>query len=227
MEKLDVRKRMTKLNPQMTMVVARYNENLDWLKSVPWNYIVFNKGEDNLPKWIKNEIKLPNIGREAHTYLIYIIDNYDNLPDFCIFVQGNPFEHSKQLLEKMTRFDGRVNFFTLSDRTLSSRRYGTLTRAGHKVAQSARKIFVDEINSFSFPKGAQFILSRKAVLFHTKLTYQKLVDFMTERISTNEVCLAHRRGCARNCEYKRPFSAWVMERLWITLFDNKHKTIYD
>lgn len=75
----------------MVLVVARYNENIDWLKNTALNYIIFNKGEANLPLWVKNEIKLPNIGREAHTYLTYIILNYDNLPEHSVFVQGNPF----------------------------------------------------------------------------------------------------------------------------------------
>ena len=78
----------------LTLVVARYNEDLEWLKTLPWRYVVFNKGDD-LAEWVENEIKLPNIGREAHSYLIYITSNYDNLSKYTIFVQGNPFTHSK------------------------------------------------------------------------------------------------------------------------------------
>jgi len=65
------------------IVVARYNENLSWLKKLPKDIIitVYNKGNDdiNIPS-----IKLPNIGRESHTYLYHIIKNYNNLADQTI-----------------------------------------------------------------------------------------------------------------------------------------------
>ena len=74
------------------LIVARYNENLDWLNSLveteSWirNVIIFNKGLDNikLSKKTKNIIKIknvPNIGREGGTYLNYIITNYKCLPE--------------------------------------------------------------------------------------------------------------------------------------------------
>jgi hypothetical protein len=36
---------------------------------------------------------LPNVGREAHTYLTYIIDNYDRLPEYVMFCQGRIDDH--------------------------------------------------------------------------------------------------------------------------------------
>lgn len=73
-----------------SIVIARYNENLDWLKKFNnLNIKVYDKGED----LIHNSKKLPNIGREAHTYLTYIVENYDNLDDVTIFTQGNPLDH--------------------------------------------------------------------------------------------------------------------------------------
>jgi len=74
------------------IVVARYNENLNWLLPVIDYCIIFNKGE---PLHLKNEIMLKNVGRESETYLHYIIDNYDSLPDVVIFTQGNISDHRK------------------------------------------------------------------------------------------------------------------------------------
>lgn len=201
-------------NPQnMTMVVARYNEDLNWLKKVPWDYIVYNKG-NNLPKWVKNEIKLQNIGREAHSYLTYIIDNYDNLPDYTIFVQGNPFDHSQELIKKIENFDEKAGFFPLSDRICVDKN-GDPGEFERRIFESVQKIFLkNDIKVFKFPMGAQFIVSKKAILFHTKTVYQKTRNFMIETENIID-------------EKDTIFSPWVMERLWQTLFDNKHKTIYD
>jgi hypothetical protein len=77
------------------IVVARYNESINW---VDWltpeqrtRVKVYNKGPDDLSYPVTE--KLPNIGREGHTYLWYIIQNYDRLPDYVIFIQADPFDH--------------------------------------------------------------------------------------------------------------------------------------
>jgi len=83
------------------VVIARYNEDLSWVvKEFPDNdatITIYNKGKDdlNLPKKF-NIIKLPNIGRESHTYLYHIIKNYNNLADRTLFLQGDPY--TKQYL---------------------------------------------------------------------------------------------------------------------------------
>ncbi len=84
------------------IVVARYNENLDWLNLIPkhFNIIIYNKG-DTLTN-IKNNwkiIQLQNIGRESHTYLQHIINNYDTLADKTVFCQGDTLFHSPNFIE--------------------------------------------------------------------------------------------------------------------------------
>jgi hypothetical protein len=72
------------------IIVARYNENIDWLNSEISNCIIYNKG-DKLD--INNEIFLENVGRESETYLHYIITNYSNLPDVVVFTQARISDH--------------------------------------------------------------------------------------------------------------------------------------
>jgi len=72
-------------------VLARYREeNNSWentLKNNGYSVIIFNKfSGDNL---------LNNVGRESHTYLHYILENYDNLPDEILFSQYDPLNHFK------------------------------------------------------------------------------------------------------------------------------------
>lgn len=77
------------------IVIAHYKENLDWLNGLNNDLIrhifVYNKHEKyeiNHSKIINKH--LPNVGREAHTYLTYCIEYYNQLPDFVIFLQGTP-----------------------------------------------------------------------------------------------------------------------------------------
>ncbi len=76
------------------LVVARYREDLRWLKRVPHSlritvYDKSGEASDGLP--------LPNVGREAHTYLHHIVERYDDLADLTFFVQGKPFDHVPDL----------------------------------------------------------------------------------------------------------------------------------
>ena len=72
------------------IIVARYNENIEWLNDELKNCIIYNKG-DKLN--IENEVMLENVGRESESYLHYIIANYDNLPDVIVFTQARLVDH--------------------------------------------------------------------------------------------------------------------------------------
>ena len=73
------------------IVVARYNENIDWLKHDK-NVIIYNKNKNNKLN-LPNEIMLENVGRESETYLNYIINNYHKLPDIVVFTQARIADH--------------------------------------------------------------------------------------------------------------------------------------
>lgn len=86
------------------IVISRYNENLEWMKSLDLKYFrnifIYNKGPE-LPSGFtySNKIKiiqLDNVGRESHTYLYHIIQNYNKLADVTIFLPGScDMEHKK------------------------------------------------------------------------------------------------------------------------------------
>jgi len=90
------------------LVIARHNENIDW--TMAYNDIVtlYNKGTDKLCV-LDTIIQLPNFGREGHTYLYHIIQNYDCLNDRTIFSQGEPFEHNKTFLFGIDNYDRSTN----------------------------------------------------------------------------------------------------------------------
>jgi len=86
------------------IVVARYNENLDWLKKIKKSkdlkITVYNKGPNDIDIPF---IQLPNVGRESHTILYHIIKNYDNLADQTIFCQGDSIFHSPDFLDLVNK----------------------------------------------------------------------------------------------------------------------------
>jgi hypothetical protein len=83
-----------RIDYKFEIVISRFNEDLKWLKEAPFNrhkIICYNKSDNE--NFYKPEgmtvHKLPNLGRETHTYLYHIMKNYDNLPDTTIFLPGS------------------------------------------------------------------------------------------------------------------------------------------
>ena len=93
----------------ITVIISRYNENVDWVNKIKENKLIknifiFNKGKLNISfdSFKIKVLNVKNIGREGGSYLDYIIDNYDNLPENLIFTQADPFEHNEKFLDFFT-----------------------------------------------------------------------------------------------------------------------------
>lgn len=102
----------------INIVIAHYNEDLQWIKNLDSNNIgkifIYSKYQDNQQNRGVRQIntnsnfssleyfqqlsdkviikKIPNVGRESETYLRYCVEEYDNL-NTTIFLQGNPLDH--------------------------------------------------------------------------------------------------------------------------------------
>ena len=78
------------------LVIARYNEDISWVNRASefqTDVVIYDKSVNLEDPGYFNRISdrlviLPNIGREAHTYIRHIVENYDNLYDVEIFSQG-------------------------------------------------------------------------------------------------------------------------------------------
>lgn len=70
----------------LELVVARYLEDLSWLRNIPPQIraTIYDKSPSG---------NLENVGREAHTYLHHICARYDSLAPTTLFCQGKPFDH--------------------------------------------------------------------------------------------------------------------------------------
>lgn len=97
---------------KITLVVARYKENVNWITRLPdgIDVILYNKGPSKISSAVKLRtkeiIQLPNKGREADTYIKHLL-NYSHGKDneWTVFVQGDPFPHSPDLLALLERCD--------------------------------------------------------------------------------------------------------------------------
>ena len=75
---------------ETSVIISRYNENLDWIKEInkEFDITVYNKGKKIEIEDKYNLIEIKNVGRESHTWLYHIYENYENIAENNIFLQG-------------------------------------------------------------------------------------------------------------------------------------------
>jgi Protein of unknown function (DUF3431) len=170
----------------MNIVVARYNEDVEWTKQFK-NVIIYNKGEP-LPDSYETVIPLKNVGREGHTYYQYIYENYDNLAEYTVFLQGNPFDHSPNIIDQVEEFQSKkdlnVNFLFLTKLILTI----TLDHCPYHpgplpISDVYEKLFDikrkdSKIIRFKFGAGAQFIVSKATILKRPRSFYLKIIELL-------------------------------------------------
>ena len=77
------------------LVIARYNEDLNWMQNKPIshypNVIIYNKGPnmDFYHESSSQIVDVVNVGRCDHTYLYHIVKNYESLKDITVFLPGS------------------------------------------------------------------------------------------------------------------------------------------
>ena len=97
-------------------IIAHYNESFEYLKYLPKNQIItiYYKGDKkaSLPKINLNIklIQLENIGKEYHSYLTHIINNYENLTKINFFLSAS-FLKLKDRTRNFTKIYKKISSF--------------------------------------------------------------------------------------------------------------------
>jgi len=78
-------------NRAIEVVVARFQEDVSWTDDFASCRTIYNKGSA-LPRETPSTL-LPNVGREAHTYLHHIVQHWDDLAELTVFTQGRISDH--------------------------------------------------------------------------------------------------------------------------------------
>jgi hypothetical protein len=203
------------------MVIARYNENLDWLLKFKDIVIVYNKGAYNNSLNKFNVISLPNIGRESHTYLYHIINNYDNLADRTIFFQGKISDHKIVDIEdyfKDDDFIGKLEAVNLNLLYKKIEHHGKWKQeylSGEMrpayltpIEWLTRIIGVKLSNEIMNTKkikmvwGANFSVSKSTILKKPKIFYENAIRLLENHVNPEE--------------------GHYFERAWYTIFTNDY-----
>lgn len=165
-------------NIDLKVVIGHYQEDLNWVNDLKYPYVIYNKNPENNGKY---DFDLPNYGWDTIVYLTYIIDNYDNLPDYVCFSQDNPFDHYKDFVNKINNFDGLTQFLPLGK---------TYIRDNEDIVKFTKK-YADTVGitydtDIKFISGAQCIVSKELILKNNKEFYKVIKESIPkQKISWN------------------------------------------
>jgi hypothetical protein len=142
---------------------------------------------------LPNTLHLPNIGREAHTYLHHICTRYETLAPLTVFCQGKPFDHAfdfrKTLRELAARRITIKDFHWLGHMADTDSSCGVLFRnwsknetgEGLDLESFHRALFACAgPQEYAFFGGAQFIATRNCIRQRTQAWYQNALRIAIE-----------------------------------------------
>jgi hypothetical protein len=204
----------------LELVVARYEEDLRWLRRVPASFriSIYNKGvspalpESLLERGGVTVTALPNMGREAHSYLTHLINHHDSPAGITVFCQGRPFDHAPDLHDRLHALAEGIEtpepflwygFLEESDDPHGRRLFVPWSKNPAREELATGRIFERLFENpspdlFHFRGGAQFAVSRAGVTWRSKGFYEK-----ARNICTTELLAPH-----------------SLERLWDRFFGN-------
>lgn len=177
------------------LVIAHYIENLNWLRNLPAGLAttVYTKGPDE-----QSEHKatfLPNVGREAHTYLHHIVNRYDSLAEWTIFCQGRPFDHAFDFKKTLREFVANPDTISPTGFRWLGHLIDTDDKQGHRLFRPWSKnedgrgldlnrfhlaLFgTDGPEQYTFMLGAQFAVQRSVIRQKPVLFYEQALAIST------------------------------------------------
>lgn len=170
-----------KIKGDYVLVVSKYKENTHWTKKYE-NVRVYDKFNDK---------DLSNIGREAHTYLTYILNNYENLPSNVYFSQGWIQDHTDESIFKTGKYSCAL-IESYTDNGHIKQYNGKYTFPKEKLdIKSWFHKYVDDSVDLEKPIhiwwNAIFPLKREYILSRPKEYYQMLLDLIPKNGNNPEI----------------------------------------
>lgn len=195
------------------LVVSHFEKDFTWAEkcSDKFNLILYNKGTNI----IQNSIRLPNIGREPHTFLHHIVENYDNLPNWTVFTQDEPHYHFHEMDNMLLDFHSNVE------------KYSSPLKKDNWYYLFGRLVTCDKL-AFPDTGGMHLdILQVWNVLFESSLpeNFQfKFVAGMIHAASKEAIRLRSKEFYNRALELSSiGHNPWIFERLIYYIFNENFK----
>ncbi len=202
------------------LIIARYNENLDWLRKYnDFKITVYNKGNKLKDKPFYKVINLENKGRESHTWLYHIVKNYNILNDINVFLQGQiddlncmVYQNPNDYLKKINKYGFQASRYGLLGpfhwdwnvnidkdiRYKNQWKNDEISRSTIGFRNFSKKLFPNIPLFVATSYGGCFAVKKEIIQQHNIVFYEKLLDILSQN--------------------KNPIEGHYMERLWCYIF---------
>ena len=191
------------------LVVSHYEQNLSWVSTATdfLDIVVYDKSEKDT-----GLLKLENLGREPHTYIHHILENYNSLADWTIFAQDNPFEHvdnwmdilfgDQTVWDQHAALKQKGTYFFSKLGILQSDQTGSPDHIGLPMLEVWNATFKQECpSSISFAPSCHCIVHRDIILARPTTFYENIKQILESN-------------------YHSP---WVFERYLSYIFNSNYK----
>jgi hypothetical protein len=197
------------MSSAIDLVVARYAEDLSWLNAVPPPYRlhVYDKTYG-----IEGAIQLPNVGREAHTYIHHVCAHYHKLPDYTVFCQGDPFHHLPDWLMILDQLATAIDCGTCPDflawgLELACDRQG---RPHHDEPLPCAELYKE-------------LAGQRAPALPAEIRFNCGAQFVVHRSRLTRIPLARWQTALKTSTASKWY-AWAAERMWPYVLDPERAT---
>lgn len=212
---------MTTLHIQI--VISKYKEDIDWIKKCIENgvqFTIYDKSDTPMP----GSLTLKNVGREAETLLHHIFNNYESLPDFLVFLQGDPrgtppmyqYEDAVRIVTQVYKKQTSIKFSEI----LTGRFYVDPNHIWTKKAKSLCHALFGSTNiNYWTSSGAQYILPRENILARPKRLYELLLSRVHD--------FGHNSFDANDPSMNLGIDAWTLEAVWGAIFNPEIELVHN
>ena len=216
------------------LCISNYNNDLSWVKKCNNDYLIYDRSDDESYVHGLKYIKSPNIGYNIYDILTFIIEYYNNLPDFTTFCKGNVFPRhvSKEVFKKLK---DNKKFTSIFDCTLhaendwncftSDGNYSEINNNWYMNDGKPFKYFSsynDFINYFfikpiipryiTFCPGANYVVPKYNILKYPIIFYKNLKTIISH----------HEHACESHLLERALYTIWNCD---FDLSDNANKLI--
>lgn len=203
------------------IVISRYKKNVNWTRKFIENgfrVLVYDhqKKEDN-PYYVKE-----NKGREASVYLKYIIDYYDYLTPYTIFLQDEDksWHHQGSLVQNVLDYmytSGKSDkFYNFNNRCLARIKSNNLYPMMKDYFQKFLEPYIGNIEKYGnwtvgYKCCAQFIVHRDYIHKYPHEMYQNMYKYMMND-KHDEKAKGHMFEWTLHLLYDNPFTIHKMKK---------------
>lgn len=209
------------------IVLAKYKEDVSWTSRLKYPYVIYSK-HANEPNYVK-----VGTDNEGSSYLHHIVENYDRLSDWTLFMHAHEthWHHPSSAVKTCNDLDfnklyqNRVGFHQLNHAkngnimTYKNKKHQPSELTQDEYLQVCSLMFTeDEVetirksiqNGITFPPSAQFVVHRTRILSRPKEFYEKCLSSFDHPLLT-------RKANAKQYN-SRSLGAFFYESMWHFIF---------